>query len=64
MRKQLILVWEKQWFFILLHRGQILLFNKENEIQIKQRKVMQNKFKYEDNLKVLAHDTQHYTWQV
>ena len=64
MRKQLILVWEKQWFFILLPRGQILLFNKENEIQIKQRKVMQNKFKYEDNLKVLAHDTQHYTWQV
>ena len=64
MRKQLILVWEKQWFFILLPHGQILLFNKENEIQIKPRKVMQNKFKYEDNLKVLAHDTQHYTWQV
>ena len=47
--------------FYPIPHSQILLFNKENEIQIKPRKVMQNKFKYEDNLKVLAHDTQHYT---
>ena len=45
MRKLPILVWEKQWFFILLPHGQILLFKKENETQIKPRKVMQNKFK-------------------